>query len=287
MRLAKVLPYFFAAACAANSSRPRQVRENVYTYSTPDYTITHYQTIRGAMEALLTTTNPRVLAVGEKHNSGTLSIFAVHILPLLRNYGISDIIWEHLPDNPQTEIEAAAFNRTTTDNLGPFFNRWFGPTVPDLSGIHLMFQQTRIYGLRLHGAHLPDNATLRRMPIPAMGPLITANFLRQIMVHIARGTRIATFSGAIHNNRAVVNQGEMNNIFGNVVAAQLGTGYVELDIIVANGGEVLYDNRFGVYDVETLIPQRGANLLAYRNSAEEGGYLLLVPASVVPRQRSR
>ncbi|MFH1389734.1 MAG: hypothetical protein ABIH56_03300, partial [Candidatus Margulisiibacteriota bacterium] len=177
---------------------------------------------------------PPIAAFGEIHKldnttlQSTLELFARAVPPLLVRNGYHDLILEHLPAGQNITQEITQYNKT--GKIGPNLNEALNLN-PDSCGLLAIIEQARIFNITLHGIHAETTEEYWHLQANGeMGRVINERFIAKIKGFLARGEKIATYSGMQHNSLIPL-PGRENLNFGRLFVDR---GLKEIDIIHAN-----------------------------------------------------
>ncbi|MFA6170744.1 MAG: hypothetical protein WCW67_06040 [Candidatus Margulisiibacteriota bacterium] len=208
------------------------------------------------LQRSLRTINPQLISFGELHwdcasnSSPTLKMFAVDLLPILANYGVTDLVLEHLTQDQAVEDELNLFystpglmiNANTTPRLFSFCR------LCSFSGLQDLLNKAKMLGIRVHAGG-PSTSDLNRSDIIAEGK---SAGLRPLTVRlygdrlddkvaplIAKGRKVATYSGIRHND---VDRTTAQGSLGRKYDRLLNHRYLEIDLIDRNRLQNLLSN---------------------------------------------
>ena len=229
--------------------------------------------------------DPQVVAFGEVHKTDKLSYqststhFANEILPLLPQYGITDLVLEAIPDDPRLDAELANFMKTGVITYNSQLGQWLDG--PDRCGYLAILEQARKSGITIHGGHLSLAEAPNAFQVGALYDRDPDGVTREIRDHtynkikklVSEGKRVASFGGMRHNNIKPAPQ-DTDASYGDELRQEIGSRYREVDLLVpsqAAGQERQID--FPLWD--RRIPAAGVYLL------KKGERFLLI----YPRER--
>jgi hypothetical protein len=245
--------------------------------------VSRHANVTSAVEAIFSANkNLRMISFGEIHKTegsnlnSTLTYFAAQVMPVLKKYGINDLVFEPLPSGKKEITELQTFYRTL--RLGPVLSRWFAYSSDYCAVINAIIKAIA-QKIKLHPCHVSGIDEYRNN-LPYLEGIINRNALFQIQSLLGRGNRVASYTGIDHNDIKPSTEKEYSS-FGHVLRRELGAGYVEVDIYVPELLPLVY-NKTALRKWLFLVPARGVNLVDFEN----GSYAIILPRSRQPIKES-
>lgn len=242
----------------------------------PTFCAEHFSSLTEAIEPLLKM-NSRVVAFGEIHKMkagallSTQSYFATEVMPLLAANGYKHLVWESLPSSFEAEFEINNYPRTR--QFGPLLAKWF-KDQPDLSGVIAIMNAAAENEVSLYGSHAKDpveNYFLQQNE--TLAATINSRTLTQIRLLLAQEKKVASYTGAQHNNFIPV-EGEEERSFGQTLKAELGKNYLEIDLYLPQLMASQPEQYIEVPNGAAFSPLDGVNALRFTN----GRHVLILPS---------
>ena len=244
------------------------------TVAPADYSVVRFNTLSDAVDSIITD-NIRVAAFAEIHKSqntslvSTLQHFAPEVMPLLAAKGINDLVFEALPSGSQAEAEA------NKGIFGPVLRDWYA-FAPDYCGVKGTIQLARSNGIKLHGANF-ESVAEQHAKLNQSAVMINERTLATAQALLAKGQRVALYNGLDHNSIECL-PGLQSRCFGSTLHDQLGSGYVEIDLLIPELAQNIDPRNIDFGDWYANIPDQGVNLI----TLSSGRNLIIFPRSASP-----
>ncbi len=243
--------------------------------------VTNYQDMGTAVEAIFSfSPDLKAISFGEIHKDtasnlvSSMHYFAISVLPVLAKHGIKDIAWEFLPYSEKAASEVAEFNRSS--KLGPFLSKQWAFNE-DYCELLKMLEQARSLGVSLYGIN-PSGSAEQSLNTSNQAELISKKTIEIAHRLLDAGKKVATYTGAQHNNLTPLNEEETDWSFGSDLRTYTHGKYVEVDIYVPELINEYDEDRIALSDWKKYVPKTGVNLAAFPG----GRYVLMLPLSAEP-----